>query len=87
MNHTALILLKVESLPYLRDTSNDEIPHFRVISRPDCANANELVDPFDSPGHRRYHGVLVDKSPMTAALGLNFNTTSTTKSDGGERTA
>lgn len=64
---------------YLRDTSNNEVSDFRVIPRSDRANANEFVDPFDSPGHRRYHGLLIDKSPMTTTLGLNFNTTSATR--------
>ena len=87
MNPTALILSKVKKLPHLRDTSNDEVSHFGVIPRPDCTNANELVNPFDGPSNRGYHGVLIDKSPMTTALGLNFNAVSTTKLDRGERTA
>ena len=72
---------------YLRDTSNNEVSDFRVISRSGCANANEFVDPFNSPGYRRYHGLLIDKSPMTTALGLNFSTTSVTGTRRKERTA
>ena len=87
MNPTALILLKLKNPPHLRDTSNDEVSHFGVIPRPDCTNANELVNPFDGPSNRRYHGVLIDKRPMATALGLNFNVMPTTKLRGGGRTA
>ena len=65
---------KAEYVSYLRDTSNNKISYFGVISRSDCPNTNEFVDPFDGPSHGRYHGLLIDKSSMSTTLGLNLNT-------------
>ena len=72
---------------YLRDTSNNEVSDFRVIPRSDCANADEFVDPLNSPSNGRYHGLLIDKSSMTATLGLNFNTSALARTRREERTA
>ena len=87
MDIAAHIPPKAKNASYLRDTSNNKVSHFRIISRPDCANTNELVNPFDGPSHRRYHVVLIDKSPMATTLGLNVNAISLPKAYREERTA
>ena len=87
MDFAAHIPLKVEDGSYLRDTPNDEVSHFRVVPRPDSANADEFVDPFDSPSHGRYHGIMIDESPVATTLGSNFSTASVAEAYRVERTA
>jgi len=86
MGPTARVLLKVENKSYLGDASDNKISNFGVISRPDCTNADEFVNPFDGPSHGGYHGFLIEKCPMTTVLGLNFNTTLVARTYGEERT-
>ena len=86
MGSAARVLLNVKNTTYLSDAPNNEVSNFGVIPRPDRANANEFVDPFDGPSHGGYHSVLIEKRPMSTALGLNFNTTLVTRTYREERT-
>jgi len=52
MDSAANVLRRRKNAPHLGDTSDDKVSHFEVIPRPDCANTNEFVNPFDSLSHR-----------------------------------